>query len=186
MMLILGLLGMYFDAAVVFFKTSSFLFRLALTILCPKNLRNKIRRMLEDLGFCSNASLELKYLPSWSICKLEIWFPICESEFTYHQGSGLKTRIHARYQARHIIYQLKISSMNLWLNSQPIKNLDSESGILWFVGYPQIWGGKFKLIGSRDKPDISYKDSRGYCSRGEQQRVQPFRATPWFTECQVK
>ena len=150
------------------------------------NLRNKIRRMLEDLGFCSNASLELKYLPPWSICKLEIWFPICKSEFTYHQGSGLKTRIHARYQARHIIYQLKISSMNLWLNSQPIKNLDSESGILWFVGYPQIWGGKFKLIGSRDKPDISYKDSRGYCSRGEQQRVQPFRATPWFTECQVK
>ena len=64
MMLILGLLGMYFDAVVVFFKTSSLLFRLALAILCPKNLRNKIRRKLEDLGFCSNASLELKYLPS--------------------------------------------------------------------------------------------------------------------------
>jgi hypothetical protein len=33
-MQILGLLGMYFDAAVVFVKTSSLLFRLALAILC--------------------------------------------------------------------------------------------------------------------------------------------------------
>ena len=33
-MQILGLLGMYFDAEVVFVKTSSLLFRLALAILC--------------------------------------------------------------------------------------------------------------------------------------------------------
>ena len=36
MMLILGLLGMYFDAAVVFVKKSSLLFRLAVAILCAK------------------------------------------------------------------------------------------------------------------------------------------------------
>ena len=34
MMLILGLLGMYFDAAVVFLPNSSLLFRLAVAILC--------------------------------------------------------------------------------------------------------------------------------------------------------
>ena len=34
-MLILVLLGMYFDAAVVFVTKSSLLFRLAVTILCP-------------------------------------------------------------------------------------------------------------------------------------------------------
>ena len=34
MMLILDLLGMYFDAAVVFVTKSSLLFRLALAILC--------------------------------------------------------------------------------------------------------------------------------------------------------
>ena len=33
-MLILGLLGMYFDAMVVFFTTSSLFFRLAMGILC--------------------------------------------------------------------------------------------------------------------------------------------------------
>ena len=36
MMLILGLFGMYFDAAVVFLTNSSLLFRLVLTILCIK------------------------------------------------------------------------------------------------------------------------------------------------------
>ena len=35
-MLILGLLGMYFDAAVVFVMKSSLLFRLAVAILCVK------------------------------------------------------------------------------------------------------------------------------------------------------
>ena len=39
-MLILGLLGMYFDAVVVFFITSSLLFRLVLTILCPENKKD--------------------------------------------------------------------------------------------------------------------------------------------------
>ena len=33
-MLILGLLGMYFDAAVVFFTNSSLLFRMAMAVLC--------------------------------------------------------------------------------------------------------------------------------------------------------
>ena len=35
-MLILGLLGMYFDAAVVFVKKSSLFFRLAMAILCGR------------------------------------------------------------------------------------------------------------------------------------------------------
>ena len=34
MMQILGLLGMYFDAAVIFFTNSSLLFKLAMAILC--------------------------------------------------------------------------------------------------------------------------------------------------------
>ena len=34
-MLILGLLGMYFDAAVVFVTIQTLLFRLSLAILCP-------------------------------------------------------------------------------------------------------------------------------------------------------
>ena len=33
-MLILGLLGMYFDAVVVFFTISSLLFRMAMAVLC--------------------------------------------------------------------------------------------------------------------------------------------------------
>ena len=33
-MLILGLLGMYIDAAVVFFTNSSLLFRMAMAVLC--------------------------------------------------------------------------------------------------------------------------------------------------------
>ena len=36
MMLILGLLGMYFDAAVVFVTKSSLLFRLVVAILCKQ------------------------------------------------------------------------------------------------------------------------------------------------------
>ena len=38
-MLILGLLGMYFDAAVVFFTISSLLFRMAMAVLCAPNRR---------------------------------------------------------------------------------------------------------------------------------------------------
>ena len=38
-MLILGLLGMYFDAAVVFVTKSSLFFRLAVAILCQKAFR---------------------------------------------------------------------------------------------------------------------------------------------------
>ena len=34
-MLILGLLSMYFDAAVVFFMISSLLLRMAMAVLCP-------------------------------------------------------------------------------------------------------------------------------------------------------
>ena len=39
-MLILGLLGMYFDAAVVFVTKSSLFFRLAVAILCPLPNKN--------------------------------------------------------------------------------------------------------------------------------------------------
>ena len=39
-MLILGLLGMYFDAAVVFVTNSSLLFRLVVAILCHPDLKN--------------------------------------------------------------------------------------------------------------------------------------------------
>ena len=38
-MQILDLLGMYFDAAVVFVTNSSLLFRMAVAILCYNNLR---------------------------------------------------------------------------------------------------------------------------------------------------
>ena len=41
-MLILGLLGMYFDAAVVFVTNSSLLFRLAVAILCLVSSRDQI------------------------------------------------------------------------------------------------------------------------------------------------
>ena len=40
------------------------------------------------------------------------------------------SRILARYQACHVIYQLNISSMNLWLADKKITQLDSESGFL--------------------------------------------------------
>ena len=41
-MQILGLQGMYFDAAVVFVKTSSLLFRLTLAILCEMILIGRL------------------------------------------------------------------------------------------------------------------------------------------------
>ena len=41
LMLILILLGMYFDAAVVFVKTFSLLLRLALAILCSRKIHEK-------------------------------------------------------------------------------------------------------------------------------------------------
>ena len=44
-MQILGLLGMYFDAAVVFVTSQTLLFRLALTILCF-NLKKKQRKIV--------------------------------------------------------------------------------------------------------------------------------------------
>jgi hypothetical protein len=42
-MLIPGLLGMYFDAAVVFVKKSSLLFRLAVAILCLDSLKKRTK-----------------------------------------------------------------------------------------------------------------------------------------------
>ena len=42
MMQILGLLGMYFDIAVVFVTNSSLIFRLAMAILCTVVPNNKI------------------------------------------------------------------------------------------------------------------------------------------------
>ena len=41
-MLILGLLGMYFDAVVVFVTSQTLLFRLALAILCPSSFSTEI------------------------------------------------------------------------------------------------------------------------------------------------
>ena len=40
-MLILGLLGMYFDAAVVFVASQTLLFRLALAILCEEQIDSR-------------------------------------------------------------------------------------------------------------------------------------------------
>ena len=42
-MLILGFLGMYFDAAVVFVTNSSLLLRLAVAILCEKNEKDETK-----------------------------------------------------------------------------------------------------------------------------------------------
>ena len=58
-MLILGLLGMYFDAAVVFVTNSSILFRLAVAILCStylsrhKHHKGEVNRVSlnQDLNF---------------------------------------------------------------------------------------------------------------------------------------
>ena len=51
-MLILGLLGMYFDATVVFFTISSLLFRMAIAMLCCIsfiiNEKYKMRNCKED------------------------------------------------------------------------------------------------------------------------------------------
>ena len=54
LMLILGLLGMYFDAAVVFFTISSLLFRMAVAVLCY-GMTNKLAQNGEvffDLFLC--------------------------------------------------------------------------------------------------------------------------------------
>ena len=49
-MLILGLLGMYFDAAVVFVTKSSLLFRLAVAILCTEmGVAHTMRHFLSQL-----------------------------------------------------------------------------------------------------------------------------------------
>ena len=49
-MLILGLLGMYFDAAVVFFTNSSLFFRMAMAVLwCSSNLAIKLNAVLYDV-----------------------------------------------------------------------------------------------------------------------------------------
>ena len=45
-MLILGLLGMYFDAAVVFVTKSSLLFKLAMAILCTESPDNERTSLL--------------------------------------------------------------------------------------------------------------------------------------------
>ena len=53
-MLILGLLGMYFDAVVVFVTSHSLLFRLAVTILCGRGAcRNRRPRPLNGAIFVS-------------------------------------------------------------------------------------------------------------------------------------
>ena len=51
MMLILVLLGMYFDAVVVFVTSQTLLFRLALAILCPVRLGQKsVKNLVDFLG----------------------------------------------------------------------------------------------------------------------------------------
>ena len=55
-MLILGLLGMYFDAAVVFVTKSSLLFKVAVAILCNKEVsiaekKQIVREMMSETKF---------------------------------------------------------------------------------------------------------------------------------------
>ena len=59
-MLILGLLGMYFDAAVVFVTKSSLLFRLAVAILCKDNKQE----------FETRAEIKIGGNPNGSICPI--------------------------------------------------------------------------------------------------------------------
>ena len=55
-------------------------------------------------------------------------------------------------RACHMTYQLKISSMHLWLVDQWKNRIQIPA--FWLVGQPQIHGGHFKMISrSRDKPD---------------------------------
>ena len=49
LILILGLLGMYFDAAVVFVTNSSLLFRLAVAILCVGIKKKVLKLQIRDL-----------------------------------------------------------------------------------------------------------------------------------------
>ena len=54
-MLILVLLGMYFDAVVVFVTSQTLLFRLALAILCPPKVPKKVRKPKNKKLKCHNA-----------------------------------------------------------------------------------------------------------------------------------
>ena len=82
MMQILGLSGMYFDAAVLFVTNSSILFRLAMAILCFGSLK-QINRFEQDLilmalvaTYCLNFKLKvLRIFKMWyapMLKKLEI------------------------------------------------------------------------------------------------------------------
>ena len=59
-MLILGLLGMYFDAAVVFVTNSQLFFRLAVAILCIQILPQTSESLLLHSGFKSRGQPTLK------------------------------------------------------------------------------------------------------------------------------
>jgi hypothetical protein len=69
-MLILGLLGMYFDAAVVFIKKSSLLFRLAVAILCL------LRRLKKDNKYLDNEKKQTAELIS-----NQLGVPLSKSNF---------------------------------------------------------------------------------------------------------
>ena len=62
-MLILGLLGMYFDAAVVFVTKSSLLFKLAVAILWIELRSNGVKRLFVEM-FLLQREFHTKYLPA--------------------------------------------------------------------------------------------------------------------------
>ena len=75
-MQILGLLGMYFEAVVVFVTNSSLLFRLAMAILCRYNTLPKFR-LLNFLTAISERGLNsvFFYLPLLSVFYLYFYIP---------------------------------------------------------------------------------------------------------------
>ena len=62
-MLILGLLGMYFDAAVVFVTKSSLFFRLAPAILCSGSTRLKVKNKWFGRGIKASVRVPILTLP---------------------------------------------------------------------------------------------------------------------------
>ena len=83
-------------------------------------------------SFCCRLSLSYtrKFIYyGWQV--IENHFPLSEgySINSRLDKARLATRAIAKYQASHVTYQLKISSINLWLADQS-QNWNSESGFL--------------------------------------------------------
>ena len=57
---------------------------------------------------------------------------------------GAAARILSKYQASHVTFKLKISSLNLWSVDQSESHILNP--VLWLVGQSQTHGGNFKLI----------------------------------------